>query len=601
MLRQFGETAFQAEGGVLALAYAPDGTLHSIEEPGILRAWSAQGQLLQDTLLSELEALWAFGKGGTIVGSASDDLAIWDSASGRLLLSREQPSWITSLALSDDLQWAVTGSDDGAVRVWSVADGEIVHELQELTCPISAVAFDPTGKRIAAAGEDKTVALWDLAEPRFLGKLTGHSDRIHVLAWHKDGKAIVSGGWDSIAWVWDVASLAPIILLNAHALQISALAFSPDGTILAAADSDNVIHLWDFQKFRVRQRLSGHSRQILSLSFSVDGSRLASGGEDSAVQIWDVESGKALTPTALDKGIEPTSCALAMSPDGTELAMVVGSEASVWQTGTADKIWRQPEDQCLRAVAYSCDGRWLAGGARDGRVHIWERPSRTERVLEDPLFRHAITCLAFSPDSSSLAVAGSSEMAVWLWGMESGQPELLIPDPLDGCGIETLAFHPGRRQLAIGGIDALATGGSSGAVAVWDLESRSELAMIDEGTSCIAFHPSGKFLACSTLDRSICIWDLENTQMVRELPGHQDPVARVAYSRDGAWLASGGHDRILRLWDADFGALLASVSLGSRIQGLAFAPDNKSIYVAYGDCTVEHLELTTLLALGTGS
>src|SRR5947209_7676748 len=78
--RRFGEAQWFADSDLLALAYAADGTLWSVEEPGVLQHWSADGRLAGRHELSDLETLWVFGPQARLLASASDDLVVWDVA-----------------------------------------------------------------------------------------------------------------------------------------------------------------------------------------------------------------------------------------------------------------------------------------------------------------------------------------------------------------------------------------------------------------------------------------------------------------------------------------------------------------------------------------
>ena len=164
----------------------------------------------------------------------------------------------------------------------------------------------------------------------------------------------------------------------------------------------------------------------------------------------------------------------------------------------------------------------------------------------------------------------------------------------DGCTVETLAFHPAGRLLAVGGIDWMATGGSNGAISIWDIEERAEIAVFFGGTTSIAFHPSGKFLASTSLDRSICIWDMDTHEIQAELTGHDDNVTCVAYSPGGQWLASGGVDRTVRLWDED-GEERAVFEVDSQITALAFSPDGQFLYTANANTTCSQFKVSDLL------
>src|SRR5205085_6023612 len=127
------------------------------------------------------------------------------------------------------------------------------------------------------------------------------------------------------------------------------------------------------------------------------------------------------------------------------------------------------------------------------------------------------TTLAVARDGATVASASRFGLEVWLWRSADGEPVLLIPDALDGCAIEALAFHPAGKLLAVGGVDYLATGGSDGAVSLWDVEGRHEVATFAHGSTALAFDPAGARLACSSLEQSICIYDVAARQLVTEL------------------------------------------------------------------------------------
>lgn len=599
LVRQLGDANFHTDGDVFALAFADDGTLRSVEERGDLRIWSPDGRVLHHFRLSEFEAWWVFAPGGKIIGSGSNDLSFWDADSGKLLWTREQPSWITALTFSSDSVLAATGHDDGIVRVWSVANRRLVAELPAHSCAVSAIAFHPTGKRLAAAGENKAIVFWDLSERHLLGRLKGHNDRINSLSWQREGRLLISAGWDSSVRVWDTATMQPLILLNAHADQLTALAFSPDGNILAAADSEFVIHLWDVHTFSQKSRLYGHTGNVQALAFSRDSQRLASGGEGHFVRLWDANLGEALGAAGAPAIDELTPYALALSKDGNDLATCIGRTIRVWGANDGSVVWQSTQSSSVLALGYSRDGSWLAGGGADGVIRVWDRSKKLLcRELRDELFTDPVTTLDFSPDSKSLAAASRVGMPVWIWNLAAGEPELLIPDPLQGCAVETLRYHPENRLLAVGGIDCLATGGSNGAIALWDIDLRSELATFNEGTSCLSFHPSGLFLAATTLVKSICIWDLEKRELMLELTGDQTQFSWVAYSPDGLLLAGGCQDRSLHLWDAATGTHRANIALETEPRQLTFSPDSRHLFTANGNGTFSQFEVEALLETG---
>lgn len=197
--RVFGEPQLHTDGDLLVLHFGPDGSLWSVEEPGVVRKWNVKGQLLETHNLSDFETLWAFSRDARVLASGSDDLTLWDGSSGHVLTALPQESWVTALAINTDPMYLATGHDDGSIRYWDLAGHAALHTFRQHDLPISALAFDREGKFLAAASEDRTISLWDVASGKSLGTLTGHTDRIPGLAWHPTQRLLVSVGWDQMA------------------------------------------------------------------------------------------------------------------------------------------------------------------------------------------------------------------------------------------------------------------------------------------------------------------------------------------------------------------------------------------------------------------
>jgi WD40 repeat protein len=587
----FGDPRLHTDGDVLALAFAADGSLWSVEEPGVVRHWSAAGRQLAWHNLSDLEMVWAFSPDARLLASAGDDLSLWNPAIGKLLAVLPQFSWVSALAFHPGGRLLATGHDDGPIRCWDLNTRRLLYELRLHDKPISALAYSGDGGRLASAAEDRIIALWDAARGKQLGTLTGHTDRIPALAWHPDGRHLVSAGWDTTARIWDVQTGQPIILLNTHAAQVLALAFSAEGKLLASADSGHDIHVWDFASRKRLHLLHERELEPRQLAFGPDGRRLAVGGGGRVISLWDAQTGQALTGQG-----PPTfaKTALALSPDGKRLVSNGGGlAASVWDIARRSAVLHLPEKEVIYALAWSPKGQVIAG-ATDSHIRLWDAATgQSQAVLEGP--EEPTTALAFSPDGATLASASSLGLDVWLWRIADGEPILLIPDALDGCVVEALAFDPTGRYVAAGGIDWLATGGSSGAAAIWDIEDRAEIATFAGGALSVAFSPDGGRLATAAIDEAVCVWDVQTQKVLLELTGHEDVVNAVAYSPDGRLLASGSDDCTIRLWDAATGAERAVRQLDTQIKALCFSPDGRSLCTGNGNTTCYQLNVEELL------
>jgi WD40 repeat protein len=602
--RVFDDRPFRADGDLLALAFGGDGNFWTVEDPGALRHWDlAERRQVEWHLLSELENLWAFSRDGHVLASASDDLSLWDVPNGQLQAVLPQPTWVTALALRGDAGLVATGHDDGTVCLWDAANDEQVHEFKGHGRPVSALAFSADGTRLASAGEDRLIRVWDVAAGRECAVLEGHKDRIPAMVWHPQGHRLYSAGWDTSVWVWDVAAAAPVILLNSHASQVQALAITADGSRLACADSGQAIHLWDLATHRVLRVLRGLEGEVRCLAFSPDAQLLGSGGSDRVVHLWapnaaageaDAQAPPARPGANLGPRATEPRVSVAVSPDGTRLASLrPGQGVGVWEVTAERKALELEQVSGLSAVAWSADGRWIAAGGADTAIRLWDATTgRRHALLEGSAL--PVTALAFAPGAPVLASASGIGCDVWLWDAERGTPRLLIPDAVDGCSVEAIAFQPQGELLAVGGIDWLATGGSDGAVHVWDVLRRARLLTLTGGARGLAFHPNGRLLAAASLVRKVRVWDARTGRLVRELAGHDDTVNCVAYSPDGRYLVSAADDYTVRLWDADSGAPLGVTELDTHVKAICFSPDGRSLFTGNANSSCYQLKTQRL-------
>jgi WD40 repeat protein len=282
--------------------------------------------------------------------------------------------------------------------------------------------------------------------------------------------------------------------------------------------------------------------------------------------------------------------------DGRSIDVPTGSYAvAVTSEKDAFKAQRLPEQITqprltvkdpagpVLAASYSPDGALLATGCNDGTIKIYDASTGD---LKKTLLGHKrpVKALAFAPVGCLLA-SGNDEKVVKLWDPVRGI-ELAT---LKGCKgvIEALAFSPDASLLATAG----GHGKNVPEVRLWDVVGRQTLGVFPgehtNHASAVAFSADGKWLATGGKDNAVKVWDVY-TRLVRQtLTGHTARVNAVAFSADGKRLASASKDRTVKLWDFVAGTEERTLpSHASEVRAVAFAPDGKRLASADNSVTL---------------
>ncbi len=336
----------------------------------------------------------------------------------------------------------------------------------------------------------------------------------------------------------------PAIYLRGHRAPVLSVSFSADSRLLASASDDGTIRLWDMSSDQTLYTLGDQKQPVRSVAFRPVGEDylLASGGDDGAVRLWAWSNLQAApTPTILRQSDQPIE-AVTFAPDGTLLAIATGKSVEVWEPGE-------------RRLRYTFSGH-------------------TDTVY----------ALAFSHDGLKLASTDNVN-DLRIWDVATGQP-LDTPMPQ-----EDIYNRQGWRHTVTFGLDDqyIFTGYGTllGYEAIANIESNSiqRGSMIEHNSFLrgIAFNAEGSRLATASEDGRVgYCYKPYSCKSTIFLQGHNSPVNTVSFSPDNHWLASGGDDGNVLLWNAlspyVAQSLPAPILVNNQrwnVAGMAFSPDSK--------------------------
>jgi WD40 repeat protein/tRNA A-37 threonylcarbamoyl transferase component Bud32 len=539
---------------------------------------------------------------------------------------RDPAGPVIDAVFSSDGRWCASPTQDDMVRLWDLQKQES-FVLKGHTAAVHAVAFSSDCKRLASGSEDGTVRLWDVENAQKAAPLVlkAHTAKVNVLAFSPDGKRLASasavgtkGGSpaDKTVLVWDLDKEDDPLTLDVTSKfnRNLGLTFSPDSKRLAVADGR--VWLWDLDK--APSMLKGLGFLSYVVAFSPDGKTLAIGG-GVTMRLFDAEKMQLGTWTKHEAGFKPGQTILGIdaarfSPDGKRLAGGAKDRVLLWNLDKDD----EPIILKGHAFAFSRDGKRLATGSTDSTVRLLDLDKGQELHL---LKGHTsgVSAVAFSPDGKQLASAGDNTLR--LWDTDKGQ-EPLVFNPF-GAGALGLALSRDGKRLATGSPVAWKSGAikrPENSVQMWDVdkgqlwdEDKGQKPLVLSGHSSsvwsVAISPDGKWLASSSDDGEILLWDpekgpaslrkpkgkglpLKQGQVPLVLKGHTKPVRSLAFSPDSKRLASGSSDGTVRLWNLDKGMEpLVLKGHNGWVITVAFSPDGKRLAIAAADHTARIWDL----------
>ncbi|KAJ7695047.1 WD40-repeat-containing domain protein [Mycena rosella] len=211
-------------------------------------------------------------------------------------------------------------------------------------------------------------------------------------------------------------------------------------------------------------------------------------------------------------------------------------------------------------VQFSADGKWLATGCnRTAQIFDVQTGHKTCVLLDESTGKTGdlyIRSVRFSPDGKYLAT-GAEDKRIRIWDIAKRSIRIIF----DGHQQEiySLDFSFDGRLIVSGSGDRT--------VRIWDMDDRTSRVLsvapdpeplaapanpptnADAGVTSVAISPDGALVAAGCVDAVVRIWSVATGALVELLRGHQDSVYSVVFTRDGHGIVSGSLDNTLKYWD----------------------------------------------------
>ncbi|HKI41139.1 MAG TPA: WD40 repeat domain-containing protein, partial [Mycobacterium sp.] len=301
---------------------------------------------------------------------------------------------------------------------------------------VRAVALSPDGRCLATGSNPHSpptgeLRLWDASTGRLLLPPIPHTNYVSAIAFHPDGKLVAAGDYNGLVRIWDTSTGREIGRPLPQGEIVMSLAYSPDGKMLAvglAMDHARKpgTRLWDTTTRQPIGELLPSTDRITRIEFRPDGQALLADTDRANTRLWDVTRGKALGEPMIDEASG------GFRPDGRAF-LTVGRDGTVKlrDAATGEVLTRLLTSSSPAAcAAFRGDGGLVAAGFEDGAVRLCD-PATSQPVGPPRSMRHAVHHVAFTFDGRTVA-------AVDEFGKSRSWP---VPEPLHDDNIDDLTLR----------------------------------------------------------------------------------------------------------------------------------------------------------------
>lgn len=239
-------------------------------------------------------------------------------------------------------------------------------------------------------------------------------------------------------------------------------------------------------------------------------------------------------------------------------ALVASPEMAATLSANAGAVW---------SVAFDNTGSTVAMAVEDGSVRLWDLATKSVTSTLDA-HRGNIWSLQFSKDGTMLATAGDDGL-IKLWKPPETEPIKSFENPSAVRGLQFCA-----------NLHCLFACSKEGGLRVWSLDTDQTAMEANQpgAVYAIAVSSASETIATGGSDKIVRLWNAKTLTQKLPLSGHSGPIYGLSFNPDGKRLASAGWDKTVRIWDTGSGSLIKSwAGHNGDIWTVSYSPDGTKI------------------------
>ncbi|KAI4882063.1 hypothetical protein NFI96_028322 [Prochilodus magdalenae] len=435
------------------------------------------------------------------------------------------------------------------------------------------------------------------------------------LSFSRDGNSVISPVGNRIS-VFDLKNNRSETLPVSTNKNITCVGLSPDGSLAILVDEDGAAILVSLVTRAVLYHHHFH-KPVNSISFSPDGRKFVVTKENVALMYNAPGKNREFNAFVLDKSFygpyDETTCI--DWTDDSKCFAVGSKDMTTWIFGAerwANLIYYSVggHKDIIMGCFFEKDSLDLYTVSQDGALCVWESDTELDGLRKGPKYSERkkmeeerkrreeeaeedeMEQLGEDGQPRGEVIKGSADAPKEVEGIKNvryrQKSKHFFNKEGDFNNLTAAAFHKSTRILV--------TGFASGAFHLHELPDFDlihSLSISDQRISAIAINPTGDWIGfgCSGLGQ-LLVWEWQSESYVFKQQGHFNNMASLAYSPDGQYLATGGDDGKVKVWNTNSGLCFVTFTEhSSSITNVIFTSSGFVVVSASLDGTVRAFDL----------
>lgn len=540
-------------------------------------------------------------RGRFVAVAACEHVFIWDVRKAeKVLILKGNKHEVTYLCPSPDGIYVAVGYEDGAVRIFSLLNGESNVSFNGHKSAVTVIRYDSLGSRLVTGSRDTDVIVWDVINECGLYRLKGHKDAVTQALFLKDKNLLVTSSKDSFVKWWDLDTQHCFKTMLGHRSEVWGMALLNQESRLITGSADSELRAWDINYLQEgREAGEPKEKKGKSLLDDDDDEEEEVVDESPEERILSCKKAGSLLREARDRVVSMTTDAKAkvLACHGSDTVLEVFSVL--------------PEDEVERVMAKKL--KRAKKKARDAQ-HAEDAPEPVvERKLANEIVR--LTNIKASANIrwvDCLMCAGGELKVAMLLQNNTVETYSLKTSDKNPTGIKTSRLTLGghrtdARTLAFSSDNIAVLSASGDTVKVWNRSTLQVIrTMACDYALCSLFVPGDRQIILGTKSGKIQIFDLASGTLLETVDAHNGALWSLCLSPDQRGIVTGGADKTVKFWefelikDEDAAQKRLTVKhvrtlqLDEDVLCVKYSPDQRLLAVSLLDCTVKVFYTDTL-------